>query len=984
MTRARALVVLLALFPIAAAASETNVLEQRARDFYVAWASGDAVAASRFWIDTKRESFFARASRTAATRCQQLHELRIAGLAVDGDTATVDINVRIVRWSAMPSSAIDEHHGRETLTFLNKRGDWKITDWRTREEQLAEQVIAAADPAALLREHAHLRNRRLVDAICKRVVTLSNRQEISRAEMILALAHAIANELDDPAARANTMSTESILRRTARLDLAGSTMAAEEAVAWAQRSRDPDVLARTLMRLGRAQYEVRNADAAATFDRALGLADFVEDASVLAHAASQRARIFDSKDELRNGLRFSRMAASFAAMSGDATATLSALLNLVGSYKERGDLQQALAHAHAALAIAEREGFINSQSSLLGEIASYELWLGMPEQFLRRTARALELLGDQGSADGRVDLHAKRAEYWLGLGDLVAAEAEIEGGEMAFAESPDGDSATHFIAVSLRLRIRQGRYDDARRIAERAPHDWRTLGLRAEILEAQGRLDEARCLLEEAVASIEDRRLEVDGLLHRGFSFPYLTYSQLVDNLVQADEVPQALVVAERMKARVLKDLMARNAPQPSDTPEVEQRTRRVVDLNRQLLRIRSDGGDASTVEAALRGARRELDEVLTLRNRQPPPVAQPDTFDLETLVVPAATTVIEYVVGLKRTTAFVLRAERGETRVEAHTIPLGTQSLSIVVDAFVKTIESRDAKYRAAARRLYDLLLAPLVGPQPAGAALCIIPDAHLGRLPFQALVTPGGEHVIERTAVFYAPSLALLSAPNVSRRPDRVPTVLAFGDPAIDSATRREYATHRGITIGRLPDASREVDQLRRIYGTRVTAHTAAAAAESTLKRDIDRYDVIHFATHGIVDSSSPMYSALLLAGSAQEDGLLEAREILGLPLQAELVVLSACNTARGTVLGGEGIVGLSWAFLGAGCPRTVATQWRVGSASAARLMIAFHRRMAREPRIANVARSLRAAQLEMLRDRRYAHPYYWAGFVLVGRDD
>lgn len=120
------------------------------------------------------------------------------------------------------------------------------------------------------------------------------------------------------------------------------------------------------------------------------------------------------------------------------------------------------------------------------------------------------------------------------------------------------------------------------------------------------------------------------------------------------------------------------------------------------------------------------------------------------------------------------------------------------------------------------------------------------------------------------------------------------------------------------------------------------------------------------------------------AQEDGLLEAREILSLPLRAELVVLSACDSARGTAMGGEGLVGLAWAFLGAGCPRTVATQWRVGSASAARLMIAFHRRMARQRRVANVAQSLRGAQLEMLRDPRYAHPYYLAGFVLVGRDN
>lgn len=985
MTRVRALLLLLALHPIAAfAAAETTVLERRARDFYVAWASGDAAAASKLWISTKQESFLARASRTAMTRCQQLHDLRIVAADVDGDTATVEVEIRLTRRSAMPGGATDFHHGRETLAFRNERGDWKVTGWQTAEEELADRLLTADDADALLSERADLRNRRLVDALCRRVVTLSNRQQTARGEAILGLAAAVANELDDPLAHANTRSTESILLRTARHDLAASLSAAQEAVTWAERSGDPDMLARTLMRLGRARLEVRDADAAAALDRALALADFVEDASVLAHAASQRARIFDAEGALRDGLRYTRLAASYAAMSGDPTAILTAQLNLVGSYAQRSDMEQALAHARTALAMAEREGVVEAQASLLGEIATYELYLGRPEQFLSRTGRALELLGERSDPEGRVDLHTKRASYWLGRDDLAEAEAEIEHGLAALAEKPDGESAGALIGIWLWLRIQQGRYDDASRIAALAPSDWRTAGVRAEILQAQGRSDEARCLLEEAVSDVETRRLEVDGLLHRGFSHPSGIYAQLVANLVQAGEVRQALVVAERMKARVLKDLLAKNGLPMSDGLHADQLTARVVDLNRQLLLIRRDGGDASAVEAALRRARRELDEALGFRNRNPPP-ALPGTFDPETLAVPPSTTVIEYVVGEKRTTAFVLRSEGGRVAVDAHTIAVGAQSLASLVDGFVHAIESRDGRYRAMAGRLYDLLLSPLIGPQPSGASLCIIPDGYLGRLPFQALVTPRGQHVVEHVAVFYAPSLALLSAPKGPRRAGRLPTVLALGDPAIDSGTRREvYATHRDATLGRLPDAGREVDELRKIYGTRVTAQTGAVAAESTLKRDIDRHDVIHFATHGIVDVSSPMYSALLLAGSAQEDGLLEAREILALPLQAELVVLSACNSARGMVLGGEGIVGLSWAFLGAGCPRTVATQWRVGSASAARLMIAFHRRMARQPTVANVAGSLRGAQLEMLRDRRYAHPYYWAGFVLVGRDD
>jgi CHAT domain-containing protein len=134
--------------------------------------------------------------------------------------------------------------------------------------------------------------------------------------------------------------------------------------------------------------------------------------------------------------------------------------------------------------------------------------------------------------------------------------------------------------------------------------------------------------------------------------------------------------------------------------------------------------------------------------------------------------------------------------------------------------------------------------------------------------------------------------------------------------------------------------------------------------------------------------MFSHLTLAhvaGGSNEDGLLEAREILTMDLHAELAVLSACQMARGWVGKGEGVIGMSWAFFVAGVPTTVASQWKVDSASTTDLMIDFHRRLAtqrssarpKEPK----AESLRQAALTLLRTDRYKHPFYWAGFVMVG---
>ncbi|HEX8154601.1 MAG TPA: CHAT domain-containing protein, partial [Thermoanaerobaculia bacterium] len=394
------------------------------------------------------------------------------------------------------------------------------------------------------------------------------------------------------------------------------------------------------------------------------------------------------------------------------------------------------------------------------------------------------------------------------------------------------------------------------------------------------------------------------------------------------------------------------------------------------------DGGDPTAILADLRRARSALDEARAFAAR-PREVASAPLPTPEAVEIPRDTTVVEFVAGKSATTALVGRNVNGATEFASFQVDADPQTLRTLVNDFATAVESRDARYRATGRRLYELLLRPAIGAQPSGGKLCVMPDGVLWRVPFQALIAANGEHVVERVPLFYAPSLAILLAKSrASRR--GAPTVLALGNPELDAVTRGDvYAVHRSASLGPLPDATREVLALGRFYGSRATVRIGETASEADLKRDAEHFDVLHLATHGIVDVKAPMYSALLLAGSDSEDGLLEAREIVALPIRADLVVLSACDTARGRIEGGEGAIGLSWAILATGCPRIVATQWSVSSAAAARLMIAFHSRLSKRESVTNVAASLRDAQLEMIRTPQFSHPYYWAGFVMVGRD-
>ena len=162
---------------------------------------------------------------------------------------------------------------------------------------------------------------------------------------------------------------------------------------------------------------------------------------------------------------------------------------------------------------------------------------------------------------------------------------------------------------------------------------------------------------------------------------------------------------------------------------------------------------------------------------------------------------------------------------------------------------------------------------------------------------------------------------------------------------------------------------------------ALVGAEASEAQFRKMAPRYGILHLATHGVLDQASPMYSYLALSASdsSGDDGRLEAWELMRLKLSAEVVVLAACDTGRGRIAPGEGIIGTMWALFAAGARSMVVSQFSVESTSATALLVALHRRLAAER--ASKAQQLREAALALLHSTHYAHPYYWAGFILVG---
>jgi CHAT domain-containing protein len=326
---------------------------------------------------------------------------------------------------------------------------------------------------------------------------------------------------------------------------------------------------------------------------------------------------------------------------------------------------------------------------------------------------------------------------------------------------------------------------------------------------------------------------------------------------------------------------------------------------------------------------------------------------------------------------------------LRVYTLSANSDELRDIVERFRESLGHRDLQYNAMARRLYDVLIRPAESQLQDKTRRVIVPDGALWDLPFQALQSASNHFLIEDYAISSAPSLTALremTRIRTARSADdgRKTTLLAMGNPLIGKETSSTIqAVFMDEKLLPLPQAERQVETLGRLYGpSHSKVYVGAEATEDRLKAEAGNCRILHIATHGIVNDASPMYSQLVLSRGkdSADDGILEAWEIMNLNLKADLVVLSACETARGRVSAGEGMIGLSWAVFVAGCPSTVVSQWKVEDQSTVDLMVEFHRNL-----ISGMgkAEALRRAELKLLKGggEHAQHPFYWAGFVLIG---
>ncbi|HWP55810.1 MAG TPA: CHAT domain-containing protein [Pyrinomonadaceae bacterium] len=590
------------------------------------------------------------------------------------------------------------------------------------------------------------------------------------------------------------------------------------------------------------------------------------------------------------------------------------------------------------------------------------------------------------------------------------------------------------------IRYRQGNYGEAARLSARAAELakdghapevlWKALTSLGQAYRALKQMDRAQQSFDEAIAVLEKMRGQLVGserdqqLFFENKTVPYV---EMVELLIAQNKVAEAFHYAELAKGRMLLDVLRHGRSDISKTMTAEERDHEkqlqatvtaLSSQQRKEISLRQpDKSRLAFIDTQLQKARLEYDAYETRIYAAHPDLRAgrggSEAFSLNeagALINDSQTALLEYVVTQNRTYLFVLTKPNSTdpVRLKVYPIEVSARELATRVADFRQRLAGNSADFKELARSLYDLLLQPARDDLEGKSAICMVPAEVLWELPFQALLAKSARYVLEDHALSYAPSLSVLSEMKKKARARRgtgnaspsggfltkisttmtpaLPRLLALGNPSLSSGLVSQLrSAPRDASLDSLPHAEQEVKALREIYGaTESTILIGTAAREETFKATASKYPVLHLAAHGVLDDVNPLYSRLLLAtGSESEDGFLEAREIMKLDLHADLAVLSACQTARGQVGSGEGLIGMSWALFIAGTSTTVASQWQVDSASTARLMIDFHSNLQSEkgPSQASAAEALRRAAIKLMADPKYRHPFYWSGFVVVG---
>jgi len=525
----------------------------------------------------------------------------------------------------------------------------------------------------------------------------------------------------------------------------------------------------------------------------------------------------------------------------------------------------------------------------------------------------------------------------------------------------------------------------------------------------------------KAIDSVESARsqLESEDLRISFFERQGVTYSGFIQANLAINNLDDAFNYNERARSRAFLDILGNKVQLGRQYALIEEEKKLQESIKQLRARQTGEadeeddedvgevGSQTSDLAAAekvyvdfLAKVRKENKEQASLMNVEPLTLKEvQDRLD-------QGAALLEYFVTSEAVLTWIVNKDN----VQSVKIPLSRKQLQSQVTSFRESIQQFEEKdkFKQQAQEFYKQLIEPAL-PHIRGKELLIIPHDVLHYVPFQALLAPDGQYLIEKYPINYLSSASLMQFTQEKRKARGELTkvlaeggkVLTFGNP--DLGDPKMSLAFAGI----------EAKEIKSLY-PQSTIYLEKEATEEKAKALVGNSDIIHFASHAELNEDDPLASAIRLAKSDKEDGRLEVREIFGMDLKASLVVLSACETGLGKLSSGDELVGLTRAFIYAGTPSVVASLWNVEDSSTAQLMASFYKNLKTMTKV----EALRQAQLNLIRGninsdllaRRgiggigklgevpaakspaqdavsnqltvsTSHPFFWAPFILVG---
>lgn len=1019
------------------AVPDEAALRRVANEFFAAYARKDVAGWEQLWSrqSTDLKTSSAEFQTFIARRKQiELKTIGIGRISLDGSRAELHVSVELQSTPANEAQPVPERQRlNRILRCVEEDGDWKVISVAIAERELATRLADAKtepDREATLASARELWTADLWQSVHLLAQRNYAQGQLTEALRLFELARRCAEISGDQSGIAQSLNAAGVAYgELGNYEAAVSVL--RQSLELAERLNQQVGMAYVMTHLAstllaQGQYD----DAFEYFHRSIAIQEKLPDKQGLSSTLHNLGIAYYSIGDYRQALESYQRSLSLYPEKEDSD--VGNTLNNIGNvYRLQREYELALEQHRRALAIYEKYPNKRRIAVALNNLGTDYQSLKKNDLALESFERSLELR-EPDDLRGRAAVWNNICSLNFNRGDYDKAEAACRQ-SLKFCEASKYDEAASESHNNL-AEIYHARQEYAQALAEveqavalarkRNSPDllWPTRTLEGRIRLAMGQRGAARAAFEESIAIIEDQRQRVAGSESAQESFfedKLEPYQRVLGLLAAERQSAAALAYSENAKARVLLDVLrggrgnVTKAMTEAERGEEKRLSARLASLNAQLRIAQGRSGSDSTklpaglnaLQEQLKQTRMEQDGFLSRLY-----VAHPDLktqrglslgFKLEqasSLLPDTQTALLEYAITEDKSYLFAIVLSDGVPHLTIYELPVKQKELSELAMDFRSRVASRNLLLAEQASRLYQLLLKPAQDQLKDKTRLIIVPDGVLWELPFQALRDSAGRYLIEDFSISYAPSLAALAEMvKASRqREGRAGSLalLAFGDPTNAQGNVRSSPQRATAQARSLPDTELEVRELQRLYGAgNSKVFTGTAAREEAFKQEAGSFRILHLATHSILDDASPLYSQIVLASppptlakqEVREDGVLEAWEILKLDLRAELAVLSACETARGRLGAGEGIIGLSWALFVAGVPSTVVSQWKVDAASTSELMREFHRQLRTRNQNSELLQaksdSLRAAELKLLHGKRYSHPFYWASFVIVG---